>query len=242
MKRIFTLFGALAVFAAASAQFVPTTPGTVLKYSMRAQNPETKDSVTVDITERVLSATEADGKISVALEASSAVNDMTKCDTTTCVYTIADKTTFIPMEDAENAINDMVANIQEQARAMGRFMSEEEIRNMLSGRGEISLTLSPDMPAGTKLPKKSLKINMGEQAFTFNMWEGVSQGNETITVPAGTFDCLKITYVYKITTPQSTQRLFVTDWFAPEIGSVRNISADKKGNIITEQVLQSIEK
>lgn len=230
------------MFAAASAQFVPTTPGTVLKYSMRAQNPETKDSVTVDITERVLSATEADGKISVALEASSTVNDMTKCDTTTCVYTIADKTTFIPMEDAENAINDMVANIQELVRAMGRFMSEEEIRNMISGRGEISLTLSPDMPAGTKLPKKSLKINKGEQAYTFNMWEVVSQGNETITVPAGTFDCLKITYVYKITTPQSTQRLFVTGWFAPEIGSVRNISADKKGNIITEQVLQSIEK
>lgn len=227
---------------AASAQFVPVTPGTVLKYNMKSQNPETKDSISAEITMRVLSATDADGKINVAVEESISAADKMMSDTTVYVYNPADKSTLIPMENADDAIADMIVNIKEMYLAAGKFISDDELKSQISGRGEISLLLSPDMPAGTKLDKKNLRINMGESSFTFNLWEGLSQGNETVTVPAGTFDCLKITYVYKMTTPQSTVRQYVTQWFAPEIGVVRNLITDKKGNVLGEQVLQSITK
>ena len=64
---------------------------------------------------------------------------------------------------------------------------------------------------------------------------------ESVTVPAGTFDCLKITYdleskaMIKITGS-------ATQWMAVGPGLVKSESYDKKGNLISSQLLNEFTK
>lgn len=245
MKKLFTLFALTAVLGA-SAQYAPLNPGTIATYTMKMTDPENKDSVEIKMTDRVLS-TNADDKgiIEIVTESVSTAKDKTVTDTASVYYNPADKSTLIPMENAEDSKKGVIENIKAMAQEAGKVLSSmdlEDLDRQISARGDISITLFDDMAEGTKLPKKSLKINIGEQMVTTNLWEGLCHGKETVTTPAGTFECLKITYVYRTTAPQASQRMTVTNWFAPEIGLVRSTGTDKKGNVLLDQILTGIQK
>ena len=55
-------------------------------------------------------------------------------------------------------------------------------------------------------------------------------GKETITVPAGTFDCIKLDYETEVKT-MMTIRTRTTEWYAKKVGVVRAEHYDKKGKI-----------
>jgi hypothetical protein len=66
-------------------------------------------------------------------------------------------------------------------------------------------------------------------------------GNETVTVPAGTFNCYKITYdvetklMFKINTN-------VVEYINKGVGNVKTETYDKKGKMLSATVLSEVKK
>ncbi len=69
---------------------------------------------------------------------------------------------------------------------------------------------------------------------------GVVDGFEDVTTDAGTFSCIKVSYQMRSNTPDGAQKEYVTDWYAPGIGQVKEVKTNKKGEVLTEQVLTAI--
>ncbi len=74
------------------------------------------------------------------------------------------------------------------------------------------------------------------------------EGKESVTTPAGTWECMKITYDGKmkaslaplnIGIPMNFQ---VTEWFAPGFGVVKTESKNKNGKLIGSTVITSVKK
>ena len=85
-----------------------------------------------------------------------------------------------------------------------------------------------------KMPPMNMKMNM-------NFYNRKVEGNESITTPAGTFDCYVITYDseakmgFKMT---SSNKLWLSEGF----GMVKSETYNKKGSLIGKSVLTAFEK
>ena len=135
--------------------------------------------------------------------------------------------------------------IKTEAEGAGQMITAEQMAEIEKGitvKGELQMTLSPNMPAGTKLKNNTMRMRMGPMNFVFNLWDIKIAGKETITVPAGTFECLKVTYVQKVNMGGNVVKMDNTDWYAEGIGIVRGENSDKKNGTSTTVVLKSITK
>lgn len=237
MKKIITLFAAALFFTGASAQYVSLQQGTTMKYKSVVY--QDKDSVEIETTAEVVSVKEADGKITVLTQETTPIPDgpfKEKIDTATIIYTPADKSTTFILSTEQSARQDMIDMIKMQYEAAGQFISDGDLSTITSSirvKGELSLTVNADMKAGTKLRNKSQRIIVDQQSFSYNIWNAVIEGTETITVPAGTFECLKVSFVNKV----DSQKINVTQWYAPNIGAVKTIQELKKGEPMLCQYL-----
>lgn len=242
MKKLNTLLAAALCFTGASAQYVCLQQGTTLDYKTVIYNG--KDSVDIETKAEVVSIKEADGKITVLTQETTPIPDgpfKEKIDTATVIYTPADKSTTFVLSTEESARQDMIDMIKMQYEAAGQFITEGDLSTITSSirvKGMLTLTVNPDMTAGTKLPNKSQRIIVDQQSFSYNIWNAVVDGTETITVPAGTFECLKISFVNKV----DSQKIFVTQWYAPNVGTVKSIQEMKKGEPILCQYLTAFNK
>ena len=102
------------------------------------------------------------------------------------------------------------------------------------------------LSAGEILPDANITISAGSGGTTImNMVVNVTNrkviGNETVTVPAGTFDCVKITYdvetklMFKVNTA-------VTEYINMGIGNVKTETFDKKGKLLGSAVLTEVKR
>ncbi len=108
----------------------------------------------------------------------------------------------------------------------------------------------PDNPKiGDKLPDSEMEVmvstgNMTISEMVISMKNRVVESRETITTPAGTFDCIKITYENHLDTKaMGISRNMVTkvaEYYAPEIGNVKSEFFDEKGNLDGYNVLVKI--
>lgn len=248
MKKLFTL----ALFAAAAfgamAQYCCTDEGTVLNYAMQTigEDGKTYDTTT---TATVLSVTTgADGIVTVKSEEVSPVpgNDFAKI--TQCTYSSynpADNTTTVIVAGEEDSKAFVVSLVKTSVEAAGQVVSESDLRELeesIKVKGEIKLDLKPDIAAGTKIANQTLRLSFGPQTMVMNMWEASYGGYESVEVPAGTFDCIKVSYVQNLKMGTNKQKTYVTSWYAPGIGLVRSVSADKKGTENTRTELASVKK
>lgn len=234
----------LAGCASASAQYFPTVKGTVLSSTATAVE-EKHTSTSVSTVEE--SATDGAGVITVrikAVESSPEGGFGGITSYTNCSYNPADSVTTIVMQTAED-FKEMICDILKKgAESQGQYVSDtdmNDLRKKMKVKGEIVLKLSPGMTEGTKLPNQTLRMDMGEARMTMNLWEGKVLGKESVEVPAGKYDdCLKISYVIRQTSPDGTQKQYITEWYAEGVGSVKQVLTDKKGKVLGEQVLDSV--
>lgn len=119
---------------------------------------------------------------------------------------------------------------------MNKFMdpaamkSFEEMQVTIEGN---NLEMPAQATAGTKLNDGNLKIII-EGPFpmtnTVDITNRTVEGNESITTPAGTFDCIKISYdvnakfVVKV-------KSRVEEWYSPGTGVVLSKNYDSKGKL-----------
>jgi hypothetical protein len=109
-----------------------------------------------------------------------------------------------------------------------------------------NLELPASMKAGDMLKDGSMKIsfssngmNVMNMAFTVTNRKVV--GIETITTPAGTFECYKISYDMA-TKMMINVKTKATEWYAKGTGLIKSESYSTDGKILSTNVLTSIKK
>ncbi|MEM1217049.1 MAG: hypothetical protein AAGJ82_15245 [Bacteroidota bacterium] len=131
---------------------------------------------------------------------------------------------------------------------MDYFMNGE----MMEAFGEMDVSVEgtdlkmPDFstPAGTTLPDGEMNINVDTgTAFNINMTTRITDrkvsAHESITTPAGTFDCMVVEQKMEVKAIVKTETSS-KEWFAPEVGMVRSESYNRKGKLESYSELTKI--
>lgn len=246
MKNILTfaivlLLGTTAV----SAQYFCTKQGQVMYY--KVDTPDGKESKESVMKSTMISVeTAADGVITARVEdvESDPSNPFAEVKTYKgFAYDPATDITTVTVMTGDDFKKFLMTMIKESAEANRQHISESELADLektIAAKGKLEFALDPKAAPDTKLPNATLRLNAGQMTMSMNFWEGKFLGTETITVEAGTFDCLKVSYVLRISTPGGNEKRNITEWYAKEVGAVRFAETDKKGNILTEQSLRLI--
>jgi hypothetical protein len=110
----------------------------------------------------------------------------------------------------------------------------------------IDLEWPNSLSVGMELPDASIemKLNMGGMSMSFNTLTTARkvEKKETITTPAGTFECFVVYSETQAKVMMSTQSVPSRAWMAEGVGLVKNESYDKKGKLIDQMVLTSIKR
>ncbi len=130
---------------------------------------------------------------------------------------------------------------------MNNMMSSESMKNHKEEDVEIKsddLDMPANLAVGQTLKDGTLTMTMKNTAIQMmNMTISVKnrkvEAVETITTPAGTYEC------YKITFDVETKMLFKmqskgAEWIAKDVGMVKSESYDKKGKLAGSTVLTSL--
>lgn len=228
---------------AATAQYFSTTQGQVMIY---------KGTDMTDQTETALKSTvvsvdkDADGIITARIEdlQSDPDNPLVEIKTyRSYIYNPATDITKVVVMSDEDFKAFVMSMIRQSAEAAGQHMSEMEYNDLeknISSKGSLEFEIDPKMETGTKLPKSSLRLNAGMVSMRANLWDGKMLGTESVTVPAGTYDCVKISYAMVMSTPNGNDKRNIIEWYAKDLGLVKSAETDKKGNVTSETVLLSV--
>lgn len=245
MKKILTLVLGVASFVGASAQYISLQQGTSMEYKTTVY--QEKDSMSLTTTAKIISVSEDKGVTTVLTQEVTPLPQGQfgeKTDTTTTVYTAADNSTKFVMSTPEEAKKNVIDMVKMQIQASGQSVGIGEIDEFISSiraKGELSITINPDMAAGTKLPNKNMRISVGQDTMSYNLWEVKVDGKEEVTTPAGTFECLKVSFVNRINAGGENQKINVTEWFAPGVGAVK-VEQSVKGKPFMNQELVKLDK
>ncbi|MFM1879212.1 MAG: hypothetical protein RLZZ241_2078 [Bacteroidota bacterium] len=110
----------------------------------------------------------------------------------------------------------------------------------------IDLEWPNTLEVGMELPDASIemKLNMGGMNMSFNTVTKARrvEKKETVTTPAGTFECFVVYSETQAKVMMSTQSVPSRAWMAEGIGLVKSESYDKKGNLINQMVLTSVKR
>lgn len=229
--------------SAASAQYMCSKQGTVFTHLEKVLEGENKGET--ESTTTVVSVTTADGIETSVEEVVKKINDFAEYKSLiSYTYNPATGLTVYNMLSGEEYKKTIINMLVEAARASGNNVTDSDIAELEKGitaKGDLVLDLPAEADPATKIPNKSLKLNMGPSQMSMNLWDAKYAGYETVEVPAGKFEnCLKVTYVLKTTSPEATEKKYITEWFAKGIGSIKGTVADKKGKVLEEIVLKSI--
>lgn len=244
MKKILFLAAVCLCWMAATAQYVPTTVGSVAKFSVVSTEADTE----VTGTETITAVNTADnGEITVVIEsvtevAESQFGKISDRLESTATFNPSTGVTTITEMDApsfKKYVTDMLIQMAESSGHIVSDSDKEELDKELNPRGSLFLEINPEAAAGTTQKDCTLSMNMGQGRMLIKWAKITFAGTEEVTVPAGTFTCLKYTYTLTQIMGEAPTKKFVTAWFAKGIGCVKETTADKKGNVTAEQVLTS---
>lgn len=242
------LFGAALglTAAAASAQYCPTAVGTVLNYVETVSQPE---SIVKNITLTADSIYTENGQTVVRLLDHTDIRGSLKTEADSYVYAYynasdAQAPTQYILLNADQLKELMATSVREELASNGQNISESdmnEVLAMIRPSGKLALTLDPAAAPDTKIPNTSLRVNISTMSISMHISNGKVLGKESITVEAGTFDdCLKVSYVLKNNMPGESVKSYITDWYAPGIGLVRQEAMDKNGQVQYVEELKSV--
>ena len=129
---------------------------------------------------------------------------------------------------------------------MKSMMSGLAVKDLSSYKIEsTNLQFPKNLTAGMQLPDASLKLTVEgpvNTGITSNITNRKVEGFESVTTPAGTFECVKIT------SDIDSKIMFIktsgksVEWFALNVGMVRTESYDAKGKLAGTNILTSIQQ
>lgn len=249
MKNIVSLLVAFILGAGASvAQYMCVEQGTVLIYTETADR-DGKEEVADHASTVVSASTDEAGVVSVKVEdirILPGTNFGEIKDYSYYAYNPTTGNTLHTLITADDYKESFVSMMVEGARNAGQFVSDSdisELKDNIKVKGEISLDLPAEPTKDAKISNKTMKMSIGEQSMSMNLWEGKYLGFEDVETPAGKFEnCIKVSFTIKTTTPMQSEKTYCTAWYAKGVGLVKSIDADKKGKVISEDILKEIKK
>ncbi len=106
------------------------------------------------------------------------------------------------------------------------------------------IELPNNLSVGQTLPDANvnMRMNMGAMSMNmaFNMTNRKVEGQESLTTPAGTFDCYVITSDNKAKMMMANTSHSSKMWLAEGIGMIRQDVFNKKGKLVSKSVLTAI--
>lgn len=132
---------------------------------------------------------------------------------------------------------------------MRSMMSSENMASMQGMEVDVEadeLAFPANMQPGTDLPDASLKVSMQSAGFSMaGMQIEITNrkvvANESMTTPAGTFDCVVVTQDINTKMVVGIKASSKT-WYAKGVGTVRSESFNKNGKRMGYEVLTSLKK
>jgi hypothetical protein len=123
----------------------------------------------------------------------------------------------------------------------------EELENVEITVESDPVTIPSDPKVGEELDKGevvvTIKIMSMEMVTSVRDIERKVTAIENVTTPAGSFECVKIESVREIKSSMGgNQQISSIEYFAKNIGLVKSLTLDKKGNVETKTVLTRINK
>lgn len=103
--------------------------------------------------------------------------------------------------------------------------------------GDIYLTLNPKARQGDPLPESRFMYKLGPVKLHASITKGVVEGFESVMTPVGTFRCLKISYHARYKVVLFSEKAYITEWYAENVGLVKSVETDKKGKILCSKTL-----
>ena len=116
---------------------------------------------------------------------------------------------------------------------------------------EIYIEYPANMAAGQELKETNFKMEVysKETLHSKTNFDQVNRkvaGKESITTPAGTFDCWKITYDGKLKASVAPMNIGIpfnfkgTEWFAPGFGIVKTATYNKNGKLMGSTMITKV--
>lgn len=243
MKKIFLTFAAVFCALIAHAQFCHTDKGTMLVYvNADRETNETRIDTTLISAVRV-----QDGKTFVE---QTLCNPKTKDrdsifdDNSTIRFVYeADKGTARILIDEQWGV-ETLKTLQKELASLQKdqtFAPAEQLDALAkNNQGAITIPLKKDIAEGEKIPSGKFTIRTSFMKADLKISKGKYEGFEKVSVPAGTFDCLKVSYKMKKRILYLPRTTYVTQWYAEGIGLVKEETADKKHRLKQSKTLIDI--
>lgn len=195
-------------------------PGKTMVYSVSAKTPMGVSNMFIN--QSIMSSDES----SVVLSMGASLTEGGQMQNTTITYAIDNGEYVISLKDA---LGEALQQLQ------GKF---EIMDNAEDLRYPITLDES------SVLPDASMKIKATIQGMELEMLLSVKerkmQGKETITVPAGTFECIKFVENQVISLMGQEQVTQVTYWYGKDTGLVKQSTFAMGGMVAADLVLKEI--
>lgn len=137
-----------------------------------------------------------------------------------------------PLFDKDNGMMDMKITLNSEGTTsymddMSKSMAIQDIITM----GDIS-TLPSDIKVGAVIPDSKINVKVKNVGATFSIEDRKVLAKESVTTPAGTFECYKMDEMQYNKVLLSTKTYHITTWYAKNIGCVKQMVYDKKGRLV----------
>lgn len=245
MKRLVAFVAVLAAFGmAAFAQYMPTQKGAVLTYETKTFENNSTDTYTVTVTDV---ATDANGVVTANLVEKHKIPGTAFGEieqSSSFIYNPTDGLTEFVMMTADEFKRTTMLSMKEMFAQMGQMPSEQdmaELEKALKPKGDITIPVPAKIEDGGTFANSAIRASLMGQSMGVKVLKGTYLGYEEVEVPAGKFNCAKLTFKFSII-GAGGEDTNITMWFAPEVGIVKNLTTNKKGKELALDTLQSIAK
>lgn len=202
--------------------YFPQQIGTELTY----ENYNAKDKLESTDRFKVLSVTEAGDSTRIDVEAASYDKKAEESLNSTFSYTCKDGVFRMSMERM------LDPEMMEAYKEMEVTMTQSDI------------TFPSDLKVGTSLPDAEMNVKIASNAMqvmemNFKITDRKVEAKESITTPAGTFDCFKLTQSTNMKMMFINKTFTTVDWIALNIGNVRSETYNN-GSLESYRILTNI--
>lgn len=131
---------------------------------------------------------------------------------------------------------------------MSRMIPQESMAALGGGEAEMEMSgdgfrLPENLSVGEELPdsKNTISVDAGvmNMNMTMELRDQKVEAKETVTTPAGTFDCIRFSYTTYTKMAFVKNESRTVNWYAEGVGTVKSESYDKRGKLASKMVLTS---
>lgn len=129
--------------------------------------------------------------------------------------------------------------ILDMGKALASYI---KARTRLDATGSGKLSVLPSgMQPGDTLASVQAQAKIGPLKYTVSVYSRKVLRRETITVPAGSFECIVIREFKKESGPGHNREVGNISWYSKDVGYVRHDTYKKEGSLLTREELYSIQ-